>query len=195
MRLLIAAVQTALIVGIGVVAVRGEIVGQRRWRSPASSCSARWRSSSIGYVIASFARTEESANGMTSIVQFPLMFLSGIFFPIAFMPDWLQPVAAFLPLTYLGDALRQTMVGGVAFAPLGGRRRSCSPAGWSSRSSSRRASSAGSEQRGRPLLTSTVGQPSRGFSLRGLGATLLPTGHTHRRTCCAPTPLDCRPSS
>ena len=38
---------------------------------------------------------------MTSVVQFPLMFLSGIFFPIAFMPDWLQPVAALMPLTYL----------------------------------------------------------------------------------------------
>ena len=48
----------------------------------------------------------------------PMMFLSGIFFPIAFMPEWLQPVAAFMPLTYLGDALRQTMVGGAAYAPL-----------------------------------------------------------------------------
>jgi ABC-2 type transport system permease protein len=46
------------------------------------------------------------------------MFLSGIFFPIAFMPGWLRPVAAFLPLTYLGDALRHIMVGGTAYAPL-----------------------------------------------------------------------------
>jgi len=72
----------------------------------------------IGYLIASYARTEESANALTSVVQFPLMFLSGIFFPISFMPDWLQPVAAIMPLTYLGDALRQTMVGGSAYAPL-----------------------------------------------------------------------------
>ena len=34
------------------------------------------------------------------------------------MPDWLQPVAALMPLTYLADALRQTMVGGAAYAPL-----------------------------------------------------------------------------
>jgi ABC-2 type transport system permease protein len=34
------------------------------------------------------------------------------------MPNWLQPVAALLPLTYLADALRQTMVGGVAYASL-----------------------------------------------------------------------------
>jgi hypothetical protein len=50
---------------------------------------------SIGYVIASFARTEEAANGMTSIVQFPLMFLSGIFFPLEVMPEWLRGVATF----------------------------------------------------------------------------------------------------
>ena len=34
------------------------------------------------------------------------------------MPDLLQTVARFLPLTYLCDALRQVMVGGAAFAPL-----------------------------------------------------------------------------
>ena len=72
----------------------------------------------IGYVIASYARTEDTANALTSIVQFPLMFLSGIFFPIEFMPDWLRPVAAVMPLTYLGDALRQTMVGGAPMVPL-----------------------------------------------------------------------------
>ena len=56
---------------------------------------------------------------MTSIVQFPLMFLSGIFFPLAFMPEWLRRWRRCMPLTYLGDALRQTMVGGTPFAPLG----------------------------------------------------------------------------
>jgi ABC-2 type transport system permease protein len=55
---------------------------------------------------------------MTSIVQFPLMFLGGIFFPLEAMPDWLRGVATFMPLTYLGDALRQTMVGGTPFQPL-----------------------------------------------------------------------------
>jgi ABC-2 type transport system permease protein len=73
---------------------------------------------SLGYVIASFAPTEDSASQLVSILQFPLMFLSGIFFAIDSMPGWLQAVARFMPLTYLGDALRQVMVGGVPFAPL-----------------------------------------------------------------------------
>ena len=72
----------------------------------------------LGYVIASFAKTEDSANGMTSVVQFPMMFLSGVFFPIDAMPQFLQSVARIIPLTYLADALRQVMVGGAAFAPL-----------------------------------------------------------------------------
>lgn len=72
----------------------------------------------LGYVIASFATTEEAANGMTSVVQFPLMFLSGTFFPLDQMPDFLRTVALLLPLTYLSDALRQVMVDGTPFAPL-----------------------------------------------------------------------------
>jgi ABC-2 type transport system permease protein len=117
MRLLIAAAQTLLIVGIGAylfgVAVVGNILVVVAFIALGALAFL-----AIGYVIASYARTEESANAMTSIVQFPLMFLSGIFFPITFMPEWLRPVAALLPLTYLADALRQTMVGGGAYASL-----------------------------------------------------------------------------
>jgi ABC-2 type transport system permease protein len=116
-RLLIAAIQTTLIVGIGVTVLHVEISGSLLLMGVFVLIGAV-TFIGIGYVLASFARTEEAANGMTSVVQFPLMFLSGIFFPIELMPQWLRGVATFLPLTYLGDALRQTMVGGAAFAPL-----------------------------------------------------------------------------
>ena len=43
----------------------------------------------LGYVIASFAKTEDSANGMTSMIQFPMMFLSGAFFQIDQLPQFL----------------------------------------------------------------------------------------------------------
>jgi len=39
------------------------------------------------------------------------MFLSGLFFPVDFMPAWIRPVVTAMPLTYLADALRQIMVG------------------------------------------------------------------------------------
>ena len=82
---------------------------------------------------------------MTSAVQFPMMFLSGTFFPIAVMPDALQTVARFLPLTYLvrcappGHGRR----GGLCAAH-GPASRSCS-AGRSSASASPRAASSGSD--------------------------------------------------
>jgi ABC-2 type transport system permease protein len=117
-RLLIAAAQTALILGIGTALLGVQVSGN--WPVIIGFVAlGALTFTSIGYVIASFARTEEAANGMTSIVQFPLMFLSGIFFPLEIMPDWLRGVATFMPLTYLGDALRQTMVGGAPFQPLG----------------------------------------------------------------------------
>lgn len=117
-RLLIATAQTLIIVGIGVVVLGVEITGNPLVIAGFVVVGAL-TFTSIGYVIASFARTEEAANGMTSVIQFPLMFLSGIFFPLEVMPEWLRGVATFLPLTYLGDALRQSMVGGTPFAPIG----------------------------------------------------------------------------
>jgi ABC-2 type transport system permease protein len=117
-RLVLAAVQTILILVIGVGILGVQLTGD--WlRIVAIVGLGAVTFVSIGYVIASFARTEESANGMTSIVQFPLMFLSGIFFPLEIMPSWLRSIATFMPLTYLGDALRQVMVGGTPFVPLG----------------------------------------------------------------------------
>ncbi|MEP7159218.1 MAG: ABC transporter permease, partial [Chloroflexota bacterium] len=118
MRLLIAALQTVTIVGIGMALFGVTIVGNILVVAGFIVLGAL-TFLAVGYIIASYARTEESANALTSVIQFPLMFLSGIFFPISFMPGWLQPVAAAMPLTYLADALRQTMVGGAAYASLG----------------------------------------------------------------------------
>jgi len=64
----------------------------------------------LGFAIAGLAKTSESAAGIAQLVNFPMMFLSGLFFPLEFMPAFLQPVAAVLPLTYIADALRQVMV-------------------------------------------------------------------------------------
>ena len=117
MRLLIAVFQTAIIVGVGSAFYHVQIAGS--WLLiGALILLGSLAFIALGYVIASIAKTEESANGMTSVVQFPLMFLSGTFFPIDAMPDALKAVARVLPLTYLGDGLRQVMVDGTPFSPL-----------------------------------------------------------------------------
>jgi ABC-2 type transport system permease protein len=131
MRLLIALIQAVIIMGVGVFAFGVKITGPFPLSAVFSVVvSGPWLLSAVfvvlgavtflalGYVIASFAQTEDAANGMTSVVQFPMMFLSGTFFPIEAMPAPLQAVARLIPLTYLADELRQVMVGGSAYAPL-----------------------------------------------------------------------------
>jgi len=66
----------------------------------------------IGYAIASIARTTESAASYANLLTFPMMFLSGVFFPVDSMPKWLEPVVKIMPLSYLVDALRDPMLYG-----------------------------------------------------------------------------------
>ena len=117
MRLLIALAQTVVIVTVGSLAFGVAIVGSVLLTLGFVVLGAL-TFLALGYVIASFATTEDSANGLTSMIQFPMMFLSGAFFQIDQMPPFLQGIARAIPLTYLADALRQVMVGGAPFAPL-----------------------------------------------------------------------------
>ena len=45
-----------------------------------------------------------------NLITFPMMFLSGTFFPVSQMPAYLQNVAHALPLFYVIDGLNQVMV-------------------------------------------------------------------------------------
>ncbi len=117
MRVLIAFTQAIVIVAVGTLAFGVAVTGSLLLVAAFVTLGAM-AFLALGYVIASFAKTEDSANGMTSMIQFPMMFLSGAFFQIDQMPQFLQVVARIIPLTYLADALRQVMVGGAAFAPL-----------------------------------------------------------------------------
>lgn len=117
MRLLIAVTQAVIIVLVGSVLFGVQVTGSLLLIG-AFIVLGSLAFLALGYVIASFAKTEDAANGMTSVVQFPMMFLSGTFFAIDAMPEPLQVVARFIPLTYLSDALRQVMVDGAAFSPL-----------------------------------------------------------------------------
>lgn len=64
----------------------------------------------MGYMLSAFAKTEQTAMPLLMSIQFPMMFLSGIFFPVEWMPDFMRPIVTAMPLTYLGDSLRQIMV-------------------------------------------------------------------------------------
>ncbi len=47
---------------------------------------------------------------MMKTLMYPMMFLSGVMFPVQQMPWYMQTISNFLPLTYASDALRKVMV-------------------------------------------------------------------------------------
>ncbi|MFC1488169.1 ABC transporter permease [Thermoproteota archaeon] len=64
----------------------------------------------LGVVLTSFAKDQETAVMLMTTIMFPMMFLSGVFFPVEQMPWFMQSISKFLPLTYVADALRKVMV-------------------------------------------------------------------------------------
>lgn len=60
----------------------------------------------IGLALGGWAKNERQVAPLANIVVFPMMFLSGTFFPRFLMPDWLQNISAFLPLTPVVDGIR-----------------------------------------------------------------------------------------
>jgi ABC-2 type transport system permease protein len=64
----------------------------------------------IGVVLTSFAKDQETAMMVMMTLMFPMMFLSGVFFPIQQMPWYMQGISKVLPLTYAATALRKVMV-------------------------------------------------------------------------------------
>jgi len=52
----------------------------------------------------------ETPMAVMNLITLPMMFASNAFFPTRFMPDWLQTVAKFNPMTYTTDAVRQLLI-------------------------------------------------------------------------------------
>jgi ABC-2 type transport system permease protein len=60
--------------------------------------------SALGLAVSSFIRKAESAPMVANLTMFPVIFLSGVFFPINDAPGWVQDVANILPVAHLVDA-------------------------------------------------------------------------------------------
>jgi ABC-2 type transport system permease protein len=64
----------------------------------------------IGMILTRVANEAESATAAANFIMFPMMFLSGSFFPLEMMPGFLQTIARILPLYYVNEGLRASMV-------------------------------------------------------------------------------------
>jgi len=64
----------------------------------------------LGILISVGVREVFEAMTLANFFRFPMIFLCGVFIPLASMPLSLQIVGYFLPLTYAVDAFRQSLL-------------------------------------------------------------------------------------
>jgi ABC-2 type transport system permease protein len=73
----------------------------------------------LGLAIGGWAKNERQAAPLSNIIVFPMLFLSGTFFPRFLMPHWLQTLTYYLPLTPVIDGLRLLTTEGKSLLDLG----------------------------------------------------------------------------
>lgn len=68
--------------------------------------------SGLGILVASRMRSQWGFQLVVQIMIMPLIFLSGVFFPVNNVSPWLEVISKINPLTYGVDAIRQLFLGG-----------------------------------------------------------------------------------
>jgi ABC-2 type transport system permease protein len=72
----------------------------------------------IGLALGGWAKNENQAAPMAQLITLPMMFLSGVFFPTFLMPELLQSITKFIPLTPIIDSIRLIITENASVADL-----------------------------------------------------------------------------
>lgn len=116
-RLVISAAQAAVLLGVAVWLFHVQVIGS--WALVGLTVGlGALTMLALGFVIGSFARTEDAAQAILFLISFPMMFLSGSYFSTNGAPGFMLPLIKALPLTYLNDALRQVINNGATLAAI-----------------------------------------------------------------------------
>jgi ABC-2 type transport system permease protein len=67
--------------------------------------------SALGLLIGARMRSQQGFQLLMQLVIFPMLFLSGIFFPVSQVSRWLEVLSKLNPVTYGIDAIRQAFLG------------------------------------------------------------------------------------
>jgi ABC-2 type transport system permease protein len=102
---LLAAVQSALAVGISVGLLGLEIVGPV-WLLTIVAVADAVLGTALGLFVSAFARTEFQAVQFMPAIVIPQILLCGLFVPRTAMPDLLERISDVLPLSYAVDAMQ-----------------------------------------------------------------------------------------
>ena len=105
-RLIMISIQITLLFALGIVAFGLTVVGSKLVILLLSILGAV-TFLMFGFTIAGYAEDQDQVPPIANIFTLPMMLLSGVFFPSEGLPQLLQSIAHYLPLTYLVDALRE----------------------------------------------------------------------------------------
>jgi ABC-2 type transport system permease protein len=64
----------------------------------------------LGILFTSIAGDQKNSIMLINLLMFPMMFLSGVMFPVQQMPWFLQWISQLIPVTYAADAMRKVMI-------------------------------------------------------------------------------------
>ncbi len=110
-RLLVAILQTAILILLGIILFKTHVYGSY-WLVALTSVLGGAMFLGLGFTISGIAKTVDAVPAVANLIIFPMLFLSGVFFPTDTMAPWLQRVVEYLPLTHFADALRMVMAEG-----------------------------------------------------------------------------------
>ena len=106
--IVLSAASFLLMVAVGVLAFGAHIV-LSLWLIPFLILGPTFFAS-LGMLVGTVSKNSETASVVGNVISFPMMFLSGTFFPISLMPTYLQDLAHVLPLFYIIDGLNAVMI-------------------------------------------------------------------------------------
>ena len=110
-RLIVVVVQTLILAGVAIFLFGAEFAGNFFAVLLAATLGGAVFLA-LGFAVSGWARSEQQAAPLANIVSLPMMFLSGVFFSRDVLPDILQRITDYLPLTYLVEAIRGMTVQG-----------------------------------------------------------------------------------
>jgi len=111
-RLVINIAQVFVVLGVGVYGFHANVGLAALWPLLGLSIVGAVLFQLIGFYVASVTRTVDAAQGMTQAITIPMLFLSGVFFPVDTLPKWLYSIVQFLPLAPLLRLMRVVALGG-----------------------------------------------------------------------------------
>ncbi len=117
-RLIVSVVQVLILLGVAVLLFKVTVVGNILVLLFVAVLGALLFLC-LGFAVTGLVATENAAAPVTQLVTLPQMFLSGVFFSRDAAPAFLRPIADYLPLTFLNDALRSVSTSGAGLGDIG----------------------------------------------------------------------------